>query len=269
MAHGHNGAFFAWRPRCGQEREEDAAGGASALEGAWDSEVIGAGHYGPVQDLAWEPAGRYLMSVSKDQTSRLWAPWTQGREAAHRTRAARSRRADLLGRVEEDSTFGVLIELARPQVHGFDLKCLSFVGSRTHAYVSGADDEKVLRLLNAPTAFLDTLATIAGHDAGDDPDKGSRSLFASLPALGLSNKPMADSQSPPGGGASASAAAPELPAAAGLSGDGEGEEGESKEIEALMLVKPPAPCPPLACPCWPPFSGAHVCMAASATVAEL
>ena len=29
------------------------------------------------------------------------------------------------------------------QVHGFDLRCLAFVGALSHAYVSGADDEKV------------------------------------------------------------------------------------------------------------------------------
>ena len=43
-----------------------------ALDGSWVSKVIGAGHYAPVQDVAWEHAGRYLVSVSKDQTSRLW-----------------------------------------------------------------------------------------------------------------------------------------------------------------------------------------------------
>ena len=75
---------------------------------------------------------------------------------------------------------------------------------------------QVLRLLNAPTAFLHTLAAITGHDVisgmpmivglswlyirslltllhtSDDPDSASRSSFASLPALGLSNKPMVE-----------------------------------------------------------------------------
>ena len=86
-------------------------------------------------------SGVYVHTYTHSHTNR--APWTQGDLAAQRTHTARHRREQLLGPVEEDSTFGVLIELARPQVHGFDLKCLSFVASRTHAYVSGADDEKV------------------------------------------------------------------------------------------------------------------------------
>jgi len=44
----------------------------------------------------------------------------RNQKAAQRTHTARQCRAHLLGPVEEDSTFGVLIELARPQVHGFD-----------------------------------------------------------------------------------------------------------------------------------------------------
>jgi len=54
-----------------------------ALDGSWVSKVIGAGHYAPVQDVAWEHAGRYLVSVSKDQTSRLWYTCTHTHTRTH------------------------------------------------------------------------------------------------------------------------------------------------------------------------------------------
>jgi hypothetical protein len=41
-------------------------------------QVVAGGHFGAVSDVEWEPGGKYLVSVSKDQTARLWAEWTQG-----------------------------------------------------------------------------------------------------------------------------------------------------------------------------------------------
>ena len=46
--------------------------------GVWGSGVVVGGHQGAVADLAWERQGRYLTSVSKDQTARVHAPWGGG-----------------------------------------------------------------------------------------------------------------------------------------------------------------------------------------------
>lgn len=44
----------------------------------WQPLPAPSGHFGPVQDLSWEPAGgKFLLSVSSDQTTRLHAPWKQ------------------------------------------------------------------------------------------------------------------------------------------------------------------------------------------------
>ena len=72
------------------------------------------------------------MSVSKDQTARLHAPW-QGK-AWH--------------------------EIARPQVHGYDLTCIA--ATHNYKYVSGAE-EKVLRAFQAPSNFLDNFYAITGE----------------------------------------------------------------------------------------------------------
>ena len=58
----------------------------------------------------------------------------------------------------------------------------------------------------------------------DDPDSASRSSFASLPALGLSNKPMVE------GGTTG---APQLPGVDGFDLGEDGLEGHSKDFEAL------------------------------------
>ena len=232
LAHGHNGAFFAWRQSVGGASDADggAGVGVGGLKGSWESVVVGGGHYAPVRDVAWEQrGGHYLVSVSKDQTSRVWGQWTEGRAAEVRTSLARARHWAILGPLRPTDTFGRYAEVARPQVHGFDLKCLTLVGALAHCYISGADDEKVLRLFNAPTAFVETLRELCGQTAALDVHGASRSTFAAMPALGLSNKPMAGGGPAGAGGADGRSAEGDGDAAmkAGTGCDGE-------DIEALM-----------------------------------
>lgn len=67
LAHGYQGAFHLWK-----KTEMDQSGGLEL----WQPIPTLSGHFGPVQDLSWEPeGGRFLLSVSSDQTTRLHAPW--------------------------------------------------------------------------------------------------------------------------------------------------------------------------------------------------
>jgi elongator complex protein 2 len=82
-------------------------------------------------------------------------------------------------------------EIARPQIHGHDINCVTFIqGSGNHRFVSGAD-EKVSRVFEAPLSFLKTLqqATLLMPDISEDFDN-VQVLGANMSALGLSQKPI-------------------------------------------------------------------------------
>ncbi|EDQ90881.1 uncharacterized protein MONBRDRAFT_31734 [Monosiga brevicollis MX1] len=141
LSHGYQGAFHFWR------RSETGK--------AWQPQTVLSGHFAAVRDVAWSPDGRFVLSVSEDQSVRLFAQAT-GHAGWH--------------------------ELARPQVHGYNMRCLAFTGDL--AFVSGAD-EKVLRAFEAPATFVSSFANVNGHQY---PERAERPFGASVPALGLSNK---------------------------------------------------------------------------------
>lgn len=146
-AHSYNGALHLWEETmCDEKRSQ------------WKTGVILSGHCNNVLDISWEPKhGRYLVSTSVDQTTRLFAIWNKaGKKSWH--------------------------EIARPQVHGYDMQCISMIDSCR--FISGAD-EKVLRVFEAPQNFLHNLEKLSGI-------KVTTSRVApegaTIPALGLSNK---------------------------------------------------------------------------------
>lgn len=213
LGHGHNGALQAW-------------GGPSMSPMGTVS-----GHFRGVRDVAWQPGGHYCVSLGDDQTARLFAAWTQGPEASTRRQRALAVR-ERWGMAGDGAGEG-FVEVARTQVHGYDLRCLSFLPGCSHAYVCGAEDEKVLRVLSAPQAFVETLGHLAGSDAAKDNESQSRVHTATLPALGLSNKPVAASE--PAAGQSAGVEAEE-----GEEFVGNGYGGAEPPVEpAGVLEKPP------------------------------
>ena len=126
-----------WAPG-GQKILGQSWGGAfhlwqSDLAGGWEAGVVAGGHQQAVTDLSWEQAGRYLLTVSRDQTARIHSVWAAG---------------------------GSWQEVGRPQVHGYDLTCCAMLDQ--HRFVSGAE-EKVLRAFSAPSNFLENLGRITGR----------------------------------------------------------------------------------------------------------
>ncbi|KAM0953126.1 putative transcription factor WD40-like family [Dioscorea sansibarensis] len=158
LAHGFGGSFHLWK-NTGIEHEN------------WEPQRVPSGHFAGVSDIAWSRSGEYLLSVSHDQTSRIFAPW------------------------RSKTCIGDKIawhEIARPQVHGHDINCVAIIkGKGNHRFVSGAD-EKVARVFEAPLSFLKTLnhAILEGTSNFGDIHEHVQILGANMSALGLSQKPI-------------------------------------------------------------------------------
>ncbi|GAM18187.1 hypothetical protein SAMD00019534_013620, partial [Acytostelium subglobosum LB1] len=156
LSHGYNGAFHLWRQ--------------SSSFKMWEPQIIPSGHFAAVQDLMWSPDFNYFITASSDRTLRLYAEWLRD--------------------VEDDNnnvaTLKSWNEIARPQIHGYDLECFSFIHTKNHAVVSGAE-EKILRVFLGSQNFIDTLSNITKIKYENDGQQ--RPLAANQPSLGLSNKP--------------------------------------------------------------------------------
>ncbi|CAJ0838955.1 13103_t:CDS:10 [Entrophospora sp. SA101] len=154
LAHGHTGAFHLWKNLSNhQSNDQD-----------WQPQISISGHFNSVQDISWNPTSQYLISVSLDQTSRLFAPWCRD--------------------IDNDRKIITWHEIGRPQIHGYDLKCIAFINQ--WRFVSGAD-EKILRVFDAPKTFIRSLSKLS-INKNLEYISSMQPVGANLPALGLSNK---------------------------------------------------------------------------------
>ncbi len=75
LAHGYQGALHLWKRFVPLVSPE---GSSDRTNQVWQPVPMPSGHFGPVQDISWEPnEGNYLLSVSSDQTARLLSPWVR------------------------------------------------------------------------------------------------------------------------------------------------------------------------------------------------
>ncbi|KFM26617.1 Elongator complex protein 2 [Auxenochlorella protothecoides] len=194
-AHGYTGSLHVWR-RDGQ---------APGAEGPWHPVPAPTGHVAAVVDAAW--AGDCLLTVSEDQTARCWARCV-GVENGDGAARGGTREAMAGGHRWR--------EVARPQVHGHDFSGLAVVpeaaaeastsgevageSSRAPPCYASCSEEKVVRVFTAPRTFTATLAALTGRGSGAGAEAEAsldagpeQALGAALPALGLSNKALAQS----------------------------------------------------------------------------
>ncbi|KAK4152621.1 WD40-repeat-containing domain protein [Chaetomidium leptoderma] len=142
-----------------------------AAEDMWKQNFAISGHTRAVTGISWSRDGVYVLSTSSDQTTRLHAQWAAA-----------------------DTTNLSWHEMSRPQIHGYDLNCISTLGPSS--FVSGAD-EKLMRVFTEPKAvarMLSRLTNTTSTSAADIDDAAPDA--ANMPVLGLSNKAIDSSSSP-------------------------------------------------------------------------
>ncbi|KAK4684880.1 elongator complex protein 2, partial [Tremellales sp. Uapishka_1] len=148
MAGGWNGGWERWV-------EEN--------KGEWSPATGTTGHHGAVKSLTWDPKQEYLISVGSDQTSRIHAS-CQPSSSIRPTK--------------------IWAEIARPQIHGYDMTDIAFIDSLRFA---SSADEKVTRVFDAPGGFVESLTSL-GVESSSEVDVSSRPKGATVPPLGLSNR---------------------------------------------------------------------------------
>jgi elongator complex protein 2 len=129
--------------------------------GGWTQATAVTGHTRAVTGLAWQADGAYLLSAGADQTTRLHAECGGAGDG------------------------GAWRELARPQIHGYDLNCIAALGGGR--FVSGAD-EKLYRVFREPRAAARLRARLTGGEVLSSAEEDDLPDAADMPVLGLSNK---------------------------------------------------------------------------------
>ncbi|KJE89425.1 statip1 [Capsaspora owczarzaki ATCC 30864] len=140
LAQGFQGALHPWtkQPQPGAASSNDADAGGTLPYEAWVAQASVSGHFGPAEDLDFDPTGELLFSTSADMTTRIFASWERHLPGA----------PDLLLSWHE---------IARPQIHGYSMNAVATVGSFRFA---SAGDEKVVRVFDATGHFRETLQAL-------------------------------------------------------------------------------------------------------------
>lgn len=137
---GYGGSFHLWTKLPGAE-----AGGDG---GRWVPVPLATGHFASVNDLCWSDdcRGDYLITVSADQTCRVFAP-LRGSAAWK--------------------------EISRPEIHGYDLNCCAVAPQRGLHTLYTAGEEKLIRVFDAPAGVLRGLEALCGISYEDASAEGA------------------------------------------------------------------------------------------------
>lgn len=156
LAHTLGGSVHSWRV-AEMEPGDDMRANSNAV---FVAESAPGGHTGPVNSVVWEPRGRFLVSCGDDKTTRIFAPFPFPSSS--------------------------MVEWARPQVHGHSVRDVVFL-DRDGMSLASVSDEKVVRLFDAPEQFACSGASAQVGSLATD--RRFAAVSATLPELGLSNKP--------------------------------------------------------------------------------
>ena len=112
LAHGYNGAFHLWS--------------VDPTTFLCSPSPTVSGHFAPVNECAWHPTAPYFLTVSQDQTARIFAPWFHTPAEGETSSKVRN---------------GNYFEISRAQIHGHDLQCGTFILPNQHRFVTGAEEK--------------------------------------------------------------------------------------------------------------------------------
>lgn len=149
LGHGYQGSFHLWHLDADTQQ--------------WTPGIVVGGHFNEVRDLCWEPEGEFLLTTSADQTTRCHAPW---RRAVDSPLEIVSTTCFTCLNVAEPIAFCFQTwhELARPQVHGYDMQTICALSR--YRFASGAE-EKIVRTFQAPADFVQNFRRICSVDDDD------------------------------------------------------------------------------------------------------
>lgn len=192
---GYGGSFHLWTDQA------SSSVGVEGEERRWVPVPFSSGHFSSVNDLCWSDnsAGDYLTTVSADQTCRIFAPLKSSAVVSSTTSCSSG-----------SEVVEVWKEIARPQIHGYDLNCLVQAPQPGAYTLYTAGEEKMIRVFDAPRSVLAGLSALCGiHQQQEKENYGEmpagaegaavmgtsvasagRIEQAYIPELGLSNKAM-------------------------------------------------------------------------------
>lgn len=117
-----------------------------ANNNTYKSSIISRGHYNIVTDVVWEPIyGRYLLSCSKDQTTRAYSLYKN-----------------------KSKNTSSWYEIGRPQIHGYDINSIALINNsdlndnKSKSLVCkliSASEEKIIRMFDPPYNIVKYLNT--------------------------------------------------------------------------------------------------------------
>ncbi|VDC06903.1 unnamed protein product [Peniophora sp. CBMAI 1063] len=164
-AQGNEVLGWGWAGGCRRWRTPSTS--VSVESETWTEVGAISGHAGPVRGICWAPGGEYLFSTGLDQTTRVH------------------------GAISTSSGGAVWHELARPQVHGYDLVGVAALSAISFVSIA---DEKVARAFEAPAGFVKMVRAL-GVARLEGADEEKMPASAVVPPLGLSNKANTDASS--------------------------------------------------------------------------
>lgn len=180
---GYGGSFHMWR--CNHQ----GGTGTGGYE-HWQPYPSFTGHFDVVTDCSWSSDGQYIVTVSADQTCRVWAFVINDHSMVLSNEC----------KTNVDVGNGHWREISRPQIHGYNLTSVALHPcardkTPTSFVLYSGGDEKIIRAFDATGIVLEQFSNMCGlygdiveSGASFETDGEARLYKAYIPELGLSNK---------------------------------------------------------------------------------